>query len=124
MSLGKAILLAIACGNAIAQQTGYGQCGGVGWTGPTTCVSWFTCVYRNDYYSQCVPGSGSPTTTTKFTTTSAVIKASSTTRKKTTTSLKTPTTSSKPATTSSKTTTTASGSTPSSGDTIQHWFAL
>ncbi|KIO31155.1 carbohydrate-binding module family 1 protein [Tulasnella calospora MUT 4182] len=32
----------------------YGQCGGIGYTGPTTCVSGWTCVYSNDYYSQCV----------------------------------------------------------------------
>ncbi|KAF5377695.1 hypothetical protein D9615_005239 [Tricholomella constricta] len=33
----------------------YGQCGGTGWTGPTTCVSGYTCTYSNPYYSQCVP---------------------------------------------------------------------
>ncbi|KAG9004202.1 hypothetical protein FRB90_011043 [Tulasnella sp. 427] len=33
----------------------YGQCGGIGWTGGTTCVSGYTCTYSNDYYSQCVP---------------------------------------------------------------------
>ncbi|KAG8953052.1 hypothetical protein FRC04_002999 [Tulasnella sp. 424] len=32
----------------------YGQCGGLTYTGPTTCVSGYTCVYSNDYYSQCV----------------------------------------------------------------------
>jgi hypothetical protein len=36
----------------------YYQCGGQGWTGPTCCVS-STCTYSNQYYSQCVPGSGS-----------------------------------------------------------------
>ncbi|KAF8661423.1 hypothetical protein AX16_001341 [Volvariella volvacea WC 439] len=29
------------------------QCGGNGWTGPTACVSPFTCKYVNDWYSQC-----------------------------------------------------------------------
>ncbi|KAJ3974375.1 glycosyl hydrolase family 61-domain-containing protein [Lentinula raphanica] len=33
----------------------YGQCGGIGWTGPTTCVSGFSCTVTNAYYSQCVP---------------------------------------------------------------------
>ncbi|KAF8646291.1 hypothetical protein AX16_007277 [Volvariella volvacea WC 439] len=47
----------------LAQQTGYGQCGGQGWTGPTTCVAGFTCVYQNDWYSQCVPSSSSSTVT-------------------------------------------------------------
>ncbi|KAG9080089.1 hypothetical protein FRC06_007088, partial [Ceratobasidium sp. 370] len=32
----------------------YGQCGGIGYTGPTTCVSGSTCTYSNDYYSQCL----------------------------------------------------------------------
>ncbi|GAM40517.1 endo-1,4-beta-xylanase Xyl11B [Talaromyces pinophilus] len=31
----------------------WGQCGGIGWTGPTTCVSPYTCKYFNAYYSQC-----------------------------------------------------------------------
>ncbi|KAJ6261140.1 Endoglucanase-4 [Drechslerella dactyloides] len=31
----------------------YGQCGGIGWTGPTTCASG-TCKYSNEYYSQCL----------------------------------------------------------------------
>ncbi|KAJ3564253.1 hypothetical protein NP233_g8414 [Leucocoprinus birnbaumii] len=34
---------------------GYGQCGGQGWTGPTTCVAGYHCVSQNPYYSQCVP---------------------------------------------------------------------
>ena len=32
----------------------YGQCGGEGWTGPTTCASG-TCTYSNPWYSQCLP---------------------------------------------------------------------
>jgi hypothetical protein len=32
----------------------YEQCGGTGWTGPTTCVSPYTCTYSNSYYSQCL----------------------------------------------------------------------
>nr|AEF58998.1 1,4-beta-D-glucan cellobiohydrolase B precursor [Aspergillus niger] len=32
----------------------YGQCGGQSWTGPTTCVSGYTCTYQNAYYSQCL----------------------------------------------------------------------
>lgn len=31
----------------------YGQCGGTGWTGPTTCASG-TCTYGNPWYSQCL----------------------------------------------------------------------
>jgi acetylxylan esterase len=32
----------------------WGQCGGQGWTGPTTCVSPYTCQVSNAYYSQCL----------------------------------------------------------------------
>jgi hypothetical protein len=61
---------------AAAQQVAYGQCtfskailsflklmiinsgGGVGWTGPTSCVSGYYCSDLNAYYYQCIPGSG------------------------------------------------------------------
>ncbi|KIK68801.1 carbohydrate-binding module family 1 protein [Collybiopsis luxurians FD-317 M1] len=33
----------------------YGQCGGIGWTGPTSCVAGYTCSVTNPYYSQCIP---------------------------------------------------------------------
>jgi xyloglucan-specific exo-beta-1,4-glucanase len=33
--------------------TPYGQCGGVGYTGPTVCPSGWKCTYQNEYYSQC-----------------------------------------------------------------------
>jgi cellulose 1,4-beta-cellobiosidase len=32
----------------------YSQCGGIGWAGPTCCVSPYVCVYSNPYYSQCL----------------------------------------------------------------------
>lgn len=32
----------------------WAQCGGVGWTGATTCVSPYTCTVQNSYYSQCL----------------------------------------------------------------------
>ncbi len=32
----------------------WAQCGGQGWTGPTTCVSPYKCTYSNPYYSQCL----------------------------------------------------------------------
>jgi len=37
---------------AVAQK--YGQCGGIGWTGPTACASGSTCTDVNDYYYQCL----------------------------------------------------------------------
>ncbi|KAJ7471834.1 putative acetyl xylan esterase [Mycena latifolia] len=32
----------------------WGQCGGIGWTGPTVCTAPFTCQAANAYYSQCL----------------------------------------------------------------------
>jgi cellulose 1,4-beta-cellobiosidase len=32
----------------------YGQCGGIGYTGPTTCAAGSTCTVSNPYYSQCL----------------------------------------------------------------------
>jgi len=32
----------------------WGQCGGIGWTGATTCVSGSCCIEANAYYSQCL----------------------------------------------------------------------
>ncbi|KAJ3778701.1 glycoside hydrolase [Lentinula raphanica] len=50
---------------ALAQTApNYGQCGGLGWTGATTCESGWSCVVSNDYYSQCVPGSSGTSTST------------------------------------------------------------
>lgn len=40
--------------SAGAGQTVYGQCGGSGWTGATSCVS-ATCSTYNAYYAQCIP---------------------------------------------------------------------
>lgn len=40
---------------ASAGQTPYGQCGGNGWTGPTTCANGVKCTWLNDWYSQCTP---------------------------------------------------------------------
>lgn len=33
----------------------WAQCGGQGYTGPTTCASGSVCTYSNEYYSQCIP---------------------------------------------------------------------
>ncbi|KDO21091.1 hypothetical protein SPRG_13799 [Saprolegnia parasitica CBS 223.65] len=43
----------------------YGQCGGRGYAGATTCTSGNTCVYIASTYSQCLP---TPPTSTEFAT--------------------------------------------------------
>ena len=50
---------------ALGQQSVYGQCGGTGWTGATTCAAGSTCVELNAYYSQCQPGTASTTMVTQ-----------------------------------------------------------
>lgn len=51
--------LAVLAGLApcvLGQAPEWGQCGGIGWTGATTCVAGTTCVVMNPYYSQCLAG--------------------------------------------------------------------
>ncbi|EED18805.1 extracellular glycosyl hydrolase/cellulase, putative [Talaromyces stipitatus ATCC 10500] len=64
-----------------AQSPVYGQCGGNGWSGATTCASGSCCTYSNDWYSQCLPcsgGGGGGTSTTLTTTTKTSSTTSST----------------------------------------------
>ncbi|KAI0743357.1 hypothetical protein C8Q80DRAFT_1180503 [Daedaleopsis nitida] len=46
---------------AHAQAAVWGQCGGQGWSGATTCVTGSVCTVLNAYYSQCLPGTSAPT---------------------------------------------------------------
>ncbi|KAL2180604.1 endo-xylanase [Thermothelomyces heterothallicus CBS 202.75] len=62
-------VLAAAPAAVLAQSPLWGQCGGQGWTGPTTCVSGAVCQFVNDWYSQCVPGSSNPPAGTSSSTT-------------------------------------------------------
>ncbi|KAI1789786.1 glycoside hydrolase superfamily [Ganoderma leucocontextum] len=54
-----AVLLA-AASVVYAQQAEWQQCGGISWTGATTCVSGTVCTQYNDYYSQCTPAPALP----------------------------------------------------------------
>ncbi|KAI8623197.1 carbohydrate-binding module family 1 protein [Xylariaceae sp. FL1651] len=65
---------------AFAQQQAWGQCGGIGWAGATTCVSGYTCSVLNDYYSQCIPGAATTTlSSTSHTTSMGTTTSGSTT---------------------------------------------
>ena len=55
----------------MAQQSIYGQCGGTGWSGATTCVVGASCVVLNPYYSQCQAGIASSSSSTLVTTSRA-----------------------------------------------------
>lgn len=58
-----AVAASLFATGALADVGAWGQCGGQNWTGETTCVSGYTCVYSNAWYSQCLPGDSTPTTT-------------------------------------------------------------
>ncbi|KAA8568251.1 hypothetical protein MFRU_034g00720 [Monilinia fructicola] len=87
-----------------SQAAGYAQCGGTGWTGATTCVTGYVCQYQNAFYSQCLPGTGTATTSVPSTLTT-------TTKSSTTSTTSNPTTSTN---SSSKTSSTASSTVQSS----------
>ncbi|KAF9524178.1 hypothetical protein CPB83DRAFT_877730 [Crepidotus variabilis] len=54
------ITLALAV-SVFADQPLWGQCGGMNYSGSTTCASGSACIKMSDWYSQCQPGSSSPT---------------------------------------------------------------
>ncbi|KAK1749739.1 hypothetical protein QBC47DRAFT_365801 [Echria macrotheca] len=54
------LALAFLAANVVAQQAIYGQCGGQGWNGPTSCQAGTECKYQNDYYSQCLSENDHP----------------------------------------------------------------
>ncbi|PPQ98603.1 hypothetical protein CVT24_003936 [Panaeolus cyanescens] len=88
----KISLLVSLVSAVVAQSPAWGQCGGQGWSGSTTCVSGYTCTYSNPYYSQCLPGSAPPGSTS-----STPAPTSTTTTRGTTTTPATTTTASGPA---------------------------
>ncbi|KZV87969.1 putative isomerase YbhE [Exidia glandulosa HHB12029] len=60
----------LASSSALAASPAWGQCGGTGWNGDTTCVSGYVCTAISPpYYSQCIPGAAPAPTTTATTTT-------------------------------------------------------
>ncbi|KAJ6070948.1 hypothetical protein N7467_012267 [Penicillium canescens] len=67
-------------GLAQAQVGGYGQCGGNGYSGSTSCTAGYVCASQNAWYYQCIPG-----TTSSSTTTAAAVTTTSTTKAITTT---------------------------------------
>ncbi|KAJ6107107.1 Immunoglobulin E-set [Penicillium sp. IBT 18751x] len=93
--LGAVAILALAH-TVQAQVAGYGQCGGIGYSGSSTCISGFACASQNPYYYQCLPGT--TTTHTISTTTARTTTTTTTTSKTTTIAVSTTTTSTKTAT--------------------------
>ncbi|KAK8027789.1 hypothetical protein PG991_004845 [Apiospora marii] len=57
VKLAGAIVMAFALAQgSLAAQPVWGQCGGQGWTGDTTCESGSACASQNPWYFQCIPG--------------------------------------------------------------------
>ncbi|GKT67108.1 cellobiohydrolase II [Colletotrichum tofieldiae] len=54
----------------------WSQCGGQTWTGPTCCAAGSNCVVGNPFYSQCIPGSAAPSSSS--TVASSTVRTSST----------------------------------------------
>ncbi|KAK6353680.1 hypothetical protein TWF696_005642 [Orbilia brochopaga] len=94
--------LALVSG-AAAQQTMWGQCGGIGWTGPSNCVAGASCSTLNPYYAQCLSGGNNNPTTTASRTTSRT--TTTTTRVTTTSSTRTTTGPTRTSTTTTRTST-------------------
>ncbi|KAG8968864.1 hypothetical protein FRC03_005737 [Tulasnella sp. 419] len=83
------------------------QCGGTGYTGPTTCAAPCVCVYSNPWYSQCVPAGTTSSTLTSSKLSSSTSKTSSTSN------------------TSKTSSTTTSSSTPSgTAKPTKYWFSF
>ncbi|KAI5792476.1 glycoside hydrolase [Peziza echinospora] len=71
--------ISLLASGVTAQVGAWGQCGGIGFTGGTTCVSGYYCNVLNPYYSQCIPGTATASpTSTKATSTSSASKTSTT----------------------------------------------
>ncbi|KIO30767.1 glycoside hydrolase family 5 protein [Tulasnella calospora MUT 4182] len=84
----------------------WGQCGGLTYTGDTTCVA--------DWYWQCLASTSAPSSTTSKTSTTTSKTSSTTSTKSSTTTTTTTTKTSSTTTKTSSTTTTSSTSVPSS----------
>ncbi|EIW62600.1 alpha/beta-hydrolase [Trametes versicolor FP-101664 SS1] len=62
-SFARTLSFVALAGLVAGQAAEWGQCGGIGFTGATTCVAGTTCVTLNAYYSQCQPGAAAPAPT-------------------------------------------------------------
>ncbi|PVH82782.1 carbohydrate-binding module family 1 protein [Cadophora sp. DSE1049] len=83
----RSLLFGLSVVTAVsAQQTAWGQCGGLTWKGAITCVNGYVCTFSSEYYSQCIPGTAAPSSSTAPTTIATTSKTSMPTTLATTTS--------------------------------------
>jgi len=78
------LTLGYLSGLAVAQNGAYQQCGGINWTGVTTCTAGNTCTKINDYYFQCLPGTGNGSSSSSSSSSSTSTSTTSTTTPSTT----------------------------------------
>ncbi|KIJ67924.1 glycoside hydrolase family 5 protein [Hydnomerulius pinastri MD-312] len=75
---GSFVALALAVVASAQTVAEWGQCGGINYTGPTTCAAGLSCVEINSYYYQCLAG-GTTSSTYSTTPTSTTAAPTSTT---------------------------------------------
>ncbi|KAI9730433.1 MAG: hypothetical protein M1834_005943 [Cirrosporium novae-zelandiae] len=80
-SIASTISLCVLIDTA-SEQTSYGQCGGMTYTGPAICPCNNYCSSVNPYYSQCVPNTQAATTTSTARTPTTLITTTPSTLKK------------------------------------------
>ncbi|KAJ0160724.1 Exoglucanase 2 [Colletotrichum tanaceti] len=56
----------------------WSQCGGQNWAGPFCCAAGSTCVVGNPFYSQCLPGSAAPSSSSAVAPSTTTVRSSST----------------------------------------------
>ncbi|KAJ6468521.1 hypothetical protein C8R47DRAFT_805640 [Mycena vitilis] len=61
-------ILAFVLSSVRAQSPIWGQCGGTGWTGSTSCAIGSVCTAQNSFYSQCLPSSVTTSSSTSTST--------------------------------------------------------
>jgi mannan endo-1,4-beta-mannosidase len=99
----SSVLLLLAV-SAAGQQQAWGQCGGIGYSGASSCVDGYFCTSYNPYYYQCYPGTSVGAVSSTTTSSPTTITTTTTTVKVTTTTTTTTTTTPKATTTSARTT--------------------
>ncbi|KAG9220538.1 hypothetical protein CCMSSC00406_0003994 [Pleurotus cornucopiae] len=72
------VALAVALSPVRGVVVEWGQCGGIGWAGETTCASGLVCLVKNEWYSQCVKGTSSVPSTTSAPPTSTSVTPTTT----------------------------------------------
>ncbi|KAI0266756.1 glycoside hydrolase family 5 protein [Gloeopeniophorella convolvens] len=88
------VAVALSFAGSVSAVSEWGQCGGLQYTGSTTCDAGLACVVLNPYYSQCQVGTGSTTVSSTTTSRSSSSTTSTTTTRSSSSSTSTSSTTS------------------------------